>query len=713
MLSRLGQRGFSTQFYLIMLVIALIGPGLIFTAILLTRYAATERARFEQDARENVRGIALSIDRDTAGLVSVLQTLATSPRLKDGEFANFENQARLVREAVGLDLLLRRPDGQQIVNTALKPGAPLPVSTLPIDRELIDSGQRSMVTGYLAGAMPDQAHYAVAVPVRIDDATAFILSFSVPLNRIGGILGREQVRGWVTGVSDRDGVVVGRLPAQAGVVGQPRLATLRQTATGTPGVWEGRDRDFKHVTVVEARSRLNGWTVAASIPRELVEARLRRWIWAFGGFGLLVLATSSVLAVHLWSRVSKPLRQLAASGPALARGQAIPRVASPIHEIRRLADVLSEASLRLRTRSEERDRALAETQRGLAALSESEARFRHMADSAPALIWMTDETAEVVFANMHFDHLFGRPAAEMAGGGWESIVHPPDLPAFQATFREAFEHRRPFRAEMRVVDRNGEIRWLRCEGVPRLDDHGTFLGFTGCNVDVTDAKRAEEHLRLLINELNHRVKNTLATVQSIAMQSLRGLEGEEAQSAKAAFEARLLALARAHDVLTRESWEGAELKTVVADAIRPLEAGEGQESRFAVSGPRLRLAPRLALSIAMALHELGTNAVKYGALSKEGGRVTITWTVQRRPELSLSLRWSESGGPPVTPPTRRGFGSRLIERSLARELAGRVELLYEPDGVVCIIEAPVPPPGLLERKGGTQLAATKPLPLAG
>ncbi|MGO8609237.1 PAS domain-containing protein, partial [Rhizobium johnstonii] len=88
-----------------------------------------------------------------------------------------------------------------------------------------------------------------------------------------------------------------------------------------------------------------------------------------------------------------------------------------------------------------------------------------MADSAPALIWMTDETAEVVFANMHFDHLFGRPAAEMAGGGWESIVHPPDLPAFQATFQEAFEHRHPFRAEMRVVDRNGEIRWLRCEGV--------------------------------------------------------------------------------------------------------------------------------------------------------------------------------------------------------------------------------------------------------
>jgi PAS domain S-box-containing protein len=713
LLARLGQRGFSTQFYLIMLVIALIGPGLIFTAILLARYAATERARFEQDARENVRGIALSIDRDTAGLVSVLQTLATSPRLKDGEFTNFENQARLVRDATGLDIVLRRLDGQQIVNTALPTGAPLPVTTLPVDHELRASGQRSMVTGYLAGATPDQASYAVAVPVRIDDAVTYLLSFAVPVSRIEGILAREQVRGWVSGVSDRDGIVLARLPELPGVIGRPRLATLRQKTTGTPGVWEGRDRAFKPVTVVEARSRLNGWTAAASIPRELVDERLHRWLWAFSGFGLLVLATSSVLAVHLWSRVSKPLRQLAASGPALARGQAIPRIASPIHEIRRLGDVLSEASLRLRTRSEERDRALAETQRGLSALKESEARFRHMADSAPALIWMTDEIAQVVFANMHFDHLFGRPATEMAGSGWESIVHPPDLPVFLATFEEAFESRRPFRAEMRVIDRTGEIRWLRCEGVPRLDDGGTFLGFTGCSVDVTDAKRAEEHLRLLINELNHRVKNTLATVQSIAMQSLRGLDGEEAEAARAAFEARLLALARAHDVLTRESWEGAELKTVVADAIRPLEAADGQEARFAVLGPRLRLAPRLALSIAMALHELGTNAVKYGALSREGGKVTISWTVQRKPDLHLSLRWSEAGGPPVKPPTRRGFGSRLIERSLARELAGTVELIYEPEGVVCTIEAPVPPPGLLERKGGTELAAAKPLPLAG
>ncbi len=234
--------------------------------------------------------------------------------------------------------------------------------------------------------------------------------------------------------------------------------------------------------------------VATSIPQALVDARVRRWIWAFAGFGLLVLATSSLLAVNLWSRVSRPLRLLAATGPALARGEAIPRIESPVHEIQRLALVLSEASLRLRTREEERDRALADTRRGLTALSESEARFRHMADSAPALIWMTDDTGAVSFANLHFEHMFGTPAAELADEGWTRIIHPADLDAFRAEFSEAFDARVPFRLEVRVIDRDRIVRWLRCEGVPRLDDDHNFLGYTGCNIDITDAKNAEEHL---------------------------------------------------------------------------------------------------------------------------------------------------------------------------------------------------------------------------
>ena len=162
-----------------------------------------------------------------------------------------------------------------------------------------------------------------------------------------------------------------------------------------------------------------------------------------------------------------------------------------------------------------------EHQRREAALRESEARFRHMADSAPALIWMTDALGNVIFANMHHDYMFGRPSADLHGNGWSKVVLPEDVAMFEAAFAEAFRERLPFQVESRVRDRDDRVRWLRCEGVPRLDDGGRFLGYTGCNVDITDVKVAGERQRLLINELNHRVKNTLATVQSIAMQTLR------------------------------------------------------------------------------------------------------------------------------------------------------------------------------------------------
>ena len=324
--------------------------------------------------------------------------------------------------------------------------------------------------------------------------------------------------------------------------------------------------------------------------------------------------------------------------------------------------------------------------RSESALRESEARFRHMADSAPALIWMTDAEGEVIFANMHYDHLFGRPAAEMLGRGWLGVILPEDREDFESAFLEAFEERRNFKAEVRVRNREGRVRWLRCDGVPRLDDAHAFLGYTGCNVDITDVKLAQEQQLLLINELNHRVKNTLATVQSIATQTLRNADTTE--QARTDFEARLIALSRAHNVLTRENWEGASLRTIVRQAIEPYRRED--DDRFTVEGGPVWLPTRMALSIAMALQELATNAVKYGALSNDSGRVTIEWTLDFADSApQLRLRWSESGGPSVKAPDRRGFGSRLIERSLARDLDGEVSLDFAPAGLVCTVDAPV------------------------
>jgi two-component sensor histidine kinase len=203
--------------------------------------------------------------------------------------------------------------------------------------------------------------------------------------------------------------------------------------------------------------------------------------------------------------------------------------------------------------------------------------------------------------------------------------------------------------------------------------------------DVTARHRAEEHLHLMVNELNHRVKNTLAIVQAIAHQTLRGAPPE----ARTALDGRLMALSSAHNLLTAESWEATDLAAVVHEA---LDGCSGDSDRFQCEGPHVRLEPKTAVTIAMALHELCTNATKYGALSNPEGRVSVTWRVEDGGAPRLRLTWRERGGPPVSPPERRGFGSRMIERALAAELQGTVRLDFDPEGLVCEIDAPLPRP---------------------
>ena len=203
---------------------------------------------------------------------------------------------------------------------------------------------------------------------------------------------------------------------------------------------------------------------------------------------------------------------------------------------------------------------------------------------------------------------------------------------------------------------------------------------------VLERKRTEEHQRLLLNELNHRVKNTLAVIQSIASQTFRGAAATP--EARQAFESRLTALAAAHDLLTRQNWEAASLRQVIDET--GIGCGAGTD-RMRIEGEDVRLPARTAVSIAMALHELCTNAVKYGALSTERGMVVVAWEVHQVDGAGrLRLSWTESGGPPVALPKRRGFGSRMIERGLAVELGGTVELQFLPEGVRCLVDAPLP-----------------------
>ncbi|HEX8365719.1 MAG TPA: HWE histidine kinase domain-containing protein [Allosphingosinicella sp.] len=242
----------------------------------------------------------------------------------------------------------------------------------------------------------------------------------------------------------------------------------------------------------------------------------------------------------------------------------------------------------------------------------------------------------------------------------------------------------PVKSEGRII---AALEFFSYEAVPPDADLLLTVRTLGEQVGrVLERKRTEEHQRLLLNELNHRVKNTLAVIQSLAAQTFRG---EAAlPEARRAFENRLTALAGAHDLLTGRNWEAAALRQVVESA----GTGCGADRhRVTIDGEDVELSPRTAVSIAMALHELCTNAVKYGALSSDAGSVAISWTIAGAGrERRLRLCWTEQGGPPVSPPQRRGFGSRMIERGLAAELGGTVELDFRVEGVRCVVDAPLP-----------------------
>jgi two-component sensor histidine kinase len=271
--------------------------------------------------------------------------------------------------------------------------------------------------------------------------------------------------------------------------------------------------------------------------------------------------------------------------------------------------------------------------------------------------------------------------------GVKAKFHADDMETMWARVAKALDPTGDGRydVEYRVKQTDGSWRWLSAWGLVEFEGQGADrkpVAIAGASRDLADVKRSEELQRLLVNELNHRVKNSLATVQSLVTQTLR--TAVDVGAARQAIEARIISLAGAHDLLTSRSWSGADVADVVARAIAPFTA-----NRFMSGGPSVDLSPKQTLALALALHELATNAAKHGALSCADGRVAIAWTAH---DGHLYLTWRESGGPAVTEPSRRGFGSRLLENGLFRDLDGETRLEFAPDGVRCTITAALETP---------------------
>jgi PAS domain S-box-containing protein len=329
-------------------------------------------------------------------------------------------------------------------------------------------------------------------------------------------------------------------------------------------------------------------------------------------------------------------------------------------------------------------------------LRHSESHLRNLLQAIPAAVYTTDAEGVITFFNKAAVEMAGRTPSP--GDKWCVTwrLYLPDgtpLPHDQCPMAVALKEDRPVRGAEALAERPDGTRIPFIPfPTPLHDAGGRLIGAINMLVDISDRKKAENRQKGLIDELNHRVKNTLATIQSLAKQTAR--HAPDTETFIRNFESRLQSLAQAHDLLSKRYWQDAPLDALVRDILAPL-IGDAEQIDF--SGPAIPVSPRVALCLTMTLNELATNAVKYGALSVPSGRLSVYWTLDETasPPM-LNMEWKEKDGPSVRPPTRRGFGSRLMERCIERDLGGKFDLVFDTKGLACKISVGVEPQETLQ-----------------
>lgn len=321
-------------------------------------------------------------------------------------------------------------------------------------------------------------------------------------------------------------------------------------------------------------------------------------------------------------------------------------------------------------------------------LDETERRLAAIIEQTTVGVAQTDLDGKLEMVNPRYGEILGRSADELIGHRLHEYIHPADAAEFEAQFHDLVAEGKPFQTEQRYVRPDAKLAWINHHVTLIHDEGGQPSHAVAFALDVTQRRLAAQQRELLVSELNHRVKNTLATVHSIALQTLR--HTPDMGKFRDAFVSRLRSLSTAHDLLAKEGWRGVSLADLARAELAPYHAGDNDSAHVQIVGDDLHLDAKTGLALSLALHELATNAGKYGAFTREGGQVRLEWaTFERDSQRWLRMVWTESGGPPVKAPASRGFGSRLITEGVGYELGGDVSLEFPESGVVCTMTVPL------------------------
>jgi PAS domain S-box-containing protein len=537
---------------------------------------------------------------------------------------------------------------------------------------------------------------SIIVPVQINGDNRYVLARSPDLHSLAGLVAAKGLPpGWHAAVSDAARRVAAGSDQQDLFMGQ-ELPPAQWHHEGSNGVFEFVDSEGRPSLEAYVWSELTGLQTAVWAPTALLEVRVRTLWWAIGLASLLAFALVFGFALWLGRIVARSVGQAARATIALKRGGPLPPSETPVAEVETLMVELRETAAELRETAARRQAAEQDLQASKDQLQSSKDRLQLAFDATQLAWWQYDPCRSTVSGDARFREIFDLTADEIPIEDIIKRVHPHDVERFQANREAALDPANPkpyMRHEYRVRQRDGTVRWVEGNALAYFEGAGAerrLVSFGGTVQDITERKEREEKEYLLMREINHRAKNMLSVVDAIAHQTA----ARNPEDFVERFSERVQALSANQDLLVRNEWKGVDIADLVRAQLAHFSDLIG--SRITMRGPELRLNPASAQTIGLALHELATNAGKYGALSTGKGRVDIGWGITGSDMFTMT--WTERQGPSVLAPKRRGFGTTVIEAMAERTVGGTVELDYAPSGVTWRLRCPAV--NALERAAG-------------
>jgi PAS domain S-box-containing protein len=656
---------------LVMLGCVIVAPLLLFGAYAGFRIAD---AQF-RDVRENLtieaRTLSANVDREIIGEMERLQALAASPSLRHGDFAEFQHQAEasLALRRSGNIVLIDR-NMQQLVNTAVPFGKPLPGSAVPKLVERVLATGQPQVSDLFMAPITKLLLVTIIVPVEIEGESRYALARAPEQRTFARLVAAKELpAGWRAVVSDATHRIIAHSGNQYEFIGQD-LPPAQWPRAGSGGLFEFIDSDGRPSLEASVRSELTGWETAVWAPRALLEAPVRAQWRTVGVTALLAIALVVASALWLGRIIARSVGHAARAAIALGKGGPLPSDETPLAEVDTLMAELRGAAARRHAAEQD--------------LQASKDRLQLAFNATQLGWWQYDPQRRMVAVDTRTKEIFDLTADETPIEEVMERVHPDDAERFWANREAALDpaNPKPYAHEYRVRRRDGTIRWVEGYGLAYFEGAGSerrAVSFGGTAQDITERKEREEKEHLLMREINHRAKNMLSVVDAIAHQTAT----KNPEDFVERFSERIQALSANQDLLVRNEWNGVEIADLVRAQLAHFADLIG--ARIAMHGPKLRLNPASAQAIGLALHELATNAGKYGALSTDTGRVNISWETEGD---TLTMSWTERNGPRVAPPRRRGFGTIVMEAMAERSVDGTVDLDYAPSGLTWRLTCP-------------------------